>query len=213
MITTDELLSKSCVIPVLAIEDLGLAAPLARALADGGLRVVELTLRTEHGLAAVSRMREAAPELVIGMGTVRTPTDVAKAIDAGSDFLVTPGSTPKTLQAIANAGVPAMPAAATATEALIAQDFGFSALKMFPAERCGGIAWLKDIAGPMPDIVWCPSGGIGVDMVERYLALANVECVGGSWIAPKATLADAEWSTITDNAKKAVSFKPSVSDA
>lgn len=205
--TLNEILAKSTVIPVLAIERLEDAAPLAKALSDGGLRVIELTLRTQFGLDSVKEMRRAAPDLVIGMGTVRTPQDVEQAVGAGSDFIVTPGSTPETLQAIRSAGVPAVPAAATATEALSAQRLGFNTLKFFPAERSGGVRWLRDMAAPLPDIQWMPSGGIGENLVEEYLALANVACVGGSWIAPPQAIAQGDWDTITANAARACSFR------
>jgi 2-dehydro-3-deoxyphosphogluconate aldolase/(4S)-4-hydroxy-2-oxoglutarate aldolase len=200
---TEDLLSLAGVVPVLAIEDASHAEPLAVALAQGGLRVVELTLRTRFGLDAVAAMKRAAPNLIVGMGTVRTPHDVQKSVDAGAEFIVTPGSTPALLQAIAESGLPALPAAATASEAMVAQSFGFDALKFFPAERSGGVAWLKDIAGPLPDIQWCPSGGIGIDQVAAYFALPNVACVGGSWVARQADIAAGNWDQITENAKKA----------
>lgn len=206
---TEDLLALASVVPVLAIEDASHAEPLAVALEEGGLRVVELTLRTPFGLEAVAVMKRAAPDLIVGMGTVRTPQDVQKSVDAGAQFIVTPGSTPDVLQAIAKSGLPAMPAAATASEALVAQSFGFNALKFFPAERCGGTAWLKDIAGPMPDIQWCPSGGIGLDKLEAYFALPNVACVGGSWIARQSDIVAGNWGQITQNAEKACAFKPS----
>ena len=204
---TEELLAQASVIPVLEVEDLAYAAPLARALADGGMRVVELTLRTACAIEAVAEMKAAAPELIIGMGTVRGPADVERSLAAGVSFLVTPGSTPTTLKAMADAGAIALPGAASATEALIAQEHGFNALKFFPAEQSGGAAWLKSIAGPMPDIKWCPTGGVSLDKIETYMALPNVACVGGTWIARKPDIKEGNWAVITENARKAMSFK------
>lgn len=194
------------VIPVLEVPDIGKAAPLAEALAAGGLRVIELTLRTKCALDAVKAMQGAAPDLIIGMGTIRTGDDIIQSIDAGAAFLVSPGTSPGLLEAIAQSGAPALPGVATASEAMSAFGAGFKAQKFFPAEPAGGIAYLKSLAGPLPDITFCPTGGINADRAEEYLALPNVECVGGSWIATKQMIVDGEWAGITLNATRASSF-------
>lgn len=203
----DEILARATVVPVIEIADLTTAKPLARALAQGGLTVVELTLRTACGLDAVAEMQAAAPELIVGMGTVRTPKDVADSIKAGAEFLVTPGASPELLKALADSGVPALPGVATASEAMIALTYGFNALKFFPAELCGGVDWIRSVSGPLADITWCPSGGISAERAVDYFALNNVACVGGSWVAPKSAMAAGNWDAITRNARLAADLK------
>ena len=205
--TTDIILEKASVVPVLEVQDLSSAAPLARALAAGGMTVVELTLRTACGLDAVAEMKSAAPELIVGMGTLRTPQDAENSLKAGAEFLVTPGTTPDLLKALADTGLPCMPGVATASEAMLAQTYGFNALKFFPAEQSGGVKWVKSIAGPLPDITWCPSGGINAEKAAEYLVLKNVACVGGSWVAPKAAVSGGDWDAITANARQAMDLK------
>jgi len=202
--TIDEILEKATVIPVLEVEALASAAPLARALKP--VRVVELTLRTPCALDALKAMKDAAPDLIVGMGTIRTTEDIERALAAGADFLVSPGTTPSLLAAMARAGVPALPGVATASEAMTAADAGFRALKFFPAEAAGGVDYLKTLAGPLPDIVFCPTGGISADRAPAYLALKSVACVGGSWIAPRAMIAGGEWGAIEKNAARALSL-------
>lgn len=203
--TIDEILEKATVIPVLEVEALASAAPLARALRQ--VRVVELTLRTPCALDALKAMKDAAPELIVGMGTIRTAEDIERAVAAGAEFLVSPGTTPSLLAAMARAGVPALPGVATASEAMTAADAGFRVLKFFPAEAAGGVDYLKTLAGPLPDIVFCPTGGISADRAPAYLALKSVACVGGSWIATRAMIADGEWSAIEKNAARAVAME------
>ncbi|OFX05016.1 MAG: keto-deoxy-phosphogluconate aldolase [Alphaproteobacteria bacterium RIFCSPHIGHO2_12_FULL_63_12] len=205
--TIDEILKAATVIPVLEIEKLADAAPLARALSAGGLRVVELTLRTNCALEAVNAMRMAAPDLIIGMGTIRRASDVRSSLDAGAAFLVSPGSPTDLLEVLRKSGAPSLPGVATASEVMAAQDAGFRAMKFFPAEPAGGIPFLKSLAGPLPDIVFCPTGGIGEEQAPAYLALPNVACVGGSWIATKAMIAAGEWATIERNAGIAARMK------
>ena len=200
-----DIMDAASVIPVLEIADIEKAAPLAHALAAGGLRVIELTLRTDCALDALKVMQETAPELIVGMGTVRTIDDVKNA--AGAAFLVSPGATPDMLHAMKEEGVAALPGVATASEAMIAHDAGFRALKFFPAEAAGGINYLKSLAGPLPDITFCPTGGIGADAAPHYLKLKNVACVGGSWVATKDQIANGDWAAIEENARKAASFK------
>ena len=201
----EEIMNAASVIPVLEVERLADAAPLARALAAGGLRVVELTLRTACALDAMAEMKRAAPSLLVGMGTIRTGADVERSLAAGADFLVSPGATPELLAAM-RAG-PALPGVATASEAMAAADAGFRALKFFPAEPAGGVGFLRSLAGPLPDIRFCPTGGIDAERAADYLKLPNVPCVGGSWIAAKPMISAADWRVIESNARRASALK------
>ncbi|MEO1043273.1 MAG: bifunctional 4-hydroxy-2-oxoglutarate aldolase/2-dehydro-3-deoxy-phosphogluconate aldolase [Pseudomonadota bacterium] len=202
----EAILTGTKVIPVLEVAELSQAAPLAKALSAGGLGVVELTLRTDCALEAVDAMKEAAPDLIVGMGTIRAVKDVDMSIGAGADFLVTPGSTRHLLAHIADCGVPALPGVATVGEAMEAAEAGCTRLKFFPAEPIGGVPYLKAMVGPLPDVKFCPTGGIRVDQVADYIALPNVMCVGGSWIAPKTAIASGDWAAIENNAQRAASF-------
>lgn len=195
------------VIPVLAVKRMGDAAPLARALAEGGLRVIELTLRTDIALDAMKAMQDAAPDLIIGMGTIRTPQQARASAQAGAVFLVSPGLTRQLGEAMLDTGLPCLPGVATAGEAMAAVEQGFEVLKFFPAEPAGGIAYLKALEGPLPDIRFCPTGSIGRDRAPDYLALPNVVCVGGSWIATSADITAGDWSAITRNAAAAAAMK------
>lgn len=202
-----EILTIASVIPVLELDRLEDAAPLATALAAGGLRVIELTLRTEAALAAVAVMKSASPSLVVGMGSVRNADDIARSIGAGVEFLVSPGASASLLEALASSSTAALPGVATVSEAMTAHEIGIQAMKFFPAEAAGGVAWLKAIAGPLPDILFCPTGGITPETAPRYLALANVACVGGSWIAPRAMIRAGDWSGVEANARIAAGFR------
>lgn len=202
----DDILKAASIIPVLEVERLDDAAPLARALAAGGLTVVELTLRTAAALQALGEMKRASPALIVGMGTVRTGEDVERSLAAGADFLVSPGASDALLRAMAVA--PALPGVATASEAMTAFEAGYRAMKFFPAEPAGGATYLKSLAGPLPDLVFCPTGGIGPERAPDYFALPNVACVGGTWIATKAMIAKGDWAGIEANAAKAASLKP-----
>lgn len=201
-------LDAASVIPVLTLHDVAKAAPLAEALAAGGLRVIEMTLRTECALAAMAEMKRAVPGLYVGMGTLRSRDDVSASVDAGADFLVSPGLTPDLAKAMLECGVGGLPGVSTASEAMSAKAMGFEALKFFPAEQSGGAPWLKSIAGPLPDIRFCPTGSISEDLAPSYLALPNVACVGGSWITPAKAIEAGDWSQITENARRAERLKP-----
>lgn len=202
----DDILKAASVIPVLEVERLEDAGPLASALAAGGLKVVELTLRTGAALEALGEMKRAIPALIVGMGTVRTGSDVERSLAAGADFLVSPGASEALLSAMAAA--PALPGVATASEAMAAVEAGFRALKFFPAEPAGGAAYLRSLAGPLPDILFCPTGGISPERAGDYFALPNVPCVGGTWIATKAMIAKGDWAGIEANAARAAALKP-----
>lgn len=202
-----EILKAASVIPVLELDRLEDAAPLAAALAKGGLKVVELTLRTAAALDGVSAMKRAAPSLIVGMGSIRTEKDIENSIRAGAEFLVSPGAGPQLLSAMARSGAPALPGVATASEAMGAAEAGFEAMKFFPAEPAGGIPYLKAISGPLPSILFCPTGGISAEKAPDYLALPNVACVGGSWIATRAMIAAGDWKLIEANAKRAAGMR------
>ena len=205
--TLDQVLDAASVIPVLVVDEVADAAPLGKALARGGLTVVELTLRTPAALAAMQAMQEAAPELIVGMGTVRSGDEARAAAEAGAAFLVSPGLTPRLAVELTETGLPCLPGVATAGEAMQAREQGFGALKFFPAEPAGGIAYLKALAGPLPDIRFCPTGSISRDRAPDYLALPNVACCGGSWIADAKLVGAKDWARIEDNARAAAAMK------
>ncbi|MEX6633772.1 bifunctional 4-hydroxy-2-oxoglutarate aldolase/2-dehydro-3-deoxy-phosphogluconate aldolase [Hyphococcus lacteus] len=207
MLRIGDVLDAASVIPVLEVPNIDVVEPLANALARGGLRVVELTLRTDCALEALSRMKDCAPELIVGIGTVRTALDIERSRAAGADFLVSPGTSKALMAAMQGAKMPALPGVATASEAMTLFEAGFTALKLFPAETSGGIAHLKALNAALSDILFCPTGGINADKAVDYLALPNVACVGGSWIATKAMIEDGDWVTIEENAKIAASIK------
>ena len=207
MLRIGDVLDAASIIPVLEVPNIDVVEPLANALKRGGLRVVELTLRTDCALNALSRMKDCAPELIVGMGTVRTKNDIEKSCAAGADFLVSPGTSPALMAAMRDAAVPALPGVSTASEAMTLFESGFTALKLFPAETSGGIAHLKALNAALSDILFCPTGGISADKAFDYLALPNVACVGGSWIATKAMIEGGDWAAIEANAKIAASMK------
>lgn len=194
------LLNAATVIPVIAINEVDKAAQLGRALLDGGCMVAELTMRTENALACMQAMKKACPELIVGMGTLKSPEQVQTALEAGADFLVSPGLTPALAETLVQAPRPALPGVATLSEAMQAREMGFEAMKFFPAEQSGGAAWLKSVYGPNPELVFCPTGSISRELAPGYLALPNVACVGGSWLAGKSEIANGDWAAITENA-------------
>lgn len=186
------------VVPVVVLEDLDAAVPVARALAEGGVPVVELTLRTPVALEAVRRIAEEVPEVVIGAGTVVDPGQAKQAADAGAQFLVSPGSTPRLLEEMADTGLPFLPGVATVSEVLALLERGITQMKLFPAEAVGGRALLKAVASPVPAARFCPTGGITPATAPDYLALPNVGCVGGSWLTPPDVIARRDWATVRD---------------
>jgi 2-dehydro-3-deoxyphosphogluconate aldolase/(4S)-4-hydroxy-2-oxoglutarate aldolase len=202
-----EILGLAPVIPVLTVAELEHAVPLAKALTAGGLRVLEITLRTPAALAAVEAMRSAVPDAVIGVGTLTRPVDFAAAGRAGAQFGVTPGLTAELAAAARGARFPILPGVMTPTEMLVARAAGFNVLKLFPALQAGGVPMLKALAAPFPDILFCPTGGITRHTVPEYLALPNVVCVGGSWLAPHAMLAAGDWSGIEALARDAAMLR------
>ena len=194
------------VIPVLSLEDAGAAPRLARALVAGGLRALEVTLRTPAALAAIEAVAKAVPEAVVGAGTLLTPQDLRAAKDAGARFGVSPGLTERLLEAAEDAGLPMLPGVATPGEAMRAAERGLEILKFFPAEQNGGAAALRAWAGPLPRLQFCPTGGITPDTAPAYLALPNVICVGGSWVAPPDAVAAGDWPRIEALARQAAAL-------
>lgn len=204
--TSDSLLSLVPVVPVVVIDDLAHAVPVARALVEGGLPVIELTLRTPVALDAIEAIAAEVPEILVGAGTIVAPGQVKQAVDAGAQFLVSPGATPALLSAMASSGVPFLPGTATVSEALAVLEAGFTEMKFFPAEASGGAAFLRSIASPLPAARFCPTGGITAASAASYLALPNVGCVGGSWLTPADALAGGDWARVTELARAAASL-------
>ncbi|NIB43042.1 bifunctional 4-hydroxy-2-oxoglutarate aldolase/2-dehydro-3-deoxy-phosphogluconate aldolase [Pseudomaricurvus alkylphenolicus] len=206
-VTIKEIMQTSPVVPVMVIENIADAVPLADALVKGGLKVLEITLRTEAGLAAISAIKEAVPDAIVGAGTVINPQNLKDAIDAGSEFIVTPGTTPTLVDAALESGVPLLPGINTPSEAMALLEKGITAMKFFPAEAAGGIPMLKSIAGPLPQITFCPTGGVNPGNAADYLALKNVACVGGSWMAPADLVTAGNWEEIEKRAAEAAALK------
>lgn len=202
-----ELASHGPVIPVIVIDRLEDAVPMARALVAGGVRVLEVTLRTSVALAAIEAIAKAVPDAVVGAGTVRNAADVRAARGAGARFIVSPGYTPAIGAACRDADIALLPGVATATEAMLAHDDGFAFLKLFPATAVGGIPLLKALAGPLADIAFCPTGGITPETAPQFLALPNVKVVGGSWLTPADAMKAGDWDRITALAKAASALR------
>ncbi|YCK39176.1 bifunctional 4-hydroxy-2-oxoglutarate aldolase/2-dehydro-3-deoxy-phosphogluconate aldolase [Actinomadura sp. ATCC 39365] len=190
------LLDLAPVIPVVVIDDVATAVPMAEALVAGGLPVIEVTLRTPAALGAIERIVAEVPGATVGAGTIRTTADISAAVAAGSRFLVSPGTTLSLVEALESSGVPYLPGAATVSEVMALAERGIKELKFFPAEAAGGVAYLKSLAGPLPDVRFCPTGGIRAESAADYLRLPNVGCVGGSWLTPADALAAGDWARV-----------------
>lgn len=201
------ILAAQPVVPVLVLEEVTTGLQVARALAAGGLSTIEVTLRTRAALEVVRTIRAAEPAMVVGVGSIRTPSDLQAAALAGAAFAVSPGAAPKLLDAARDDPLPFLPGAATASEAMALADRGYRVLKFFPAEPAGGIPYLQALAGPLPDLRFCPTGGVGPGNAPAYLALANVIAVGGSWLAPKGAVAAGDWAKITELAAAATALR------
>lgn len=208
-----ELVVHGPVIPVIVLERAADAVPLARALLAGGVRVLEVTLRTPAALAGIEAIVRALPEAIVGAGTLRSAADVRAARDAGCTFGVSPGLTPALGAACRAAGLPLMPGVATASEVMAAVDDGWRLLKFFPAGAAGGVAMLKALAGPFSDVAFCPTGGVGPDNAPHYLALPNVKVCGGSWLTPPDAVAAGDWGRITRLARDAAALARPVTGA
>ena len=194
------------VVPVMVIEDVNDAVPMAKALIDGGLKVLEITLRTDCALEAIRRIRAEVTGGVVGVGTVNTPEQYAAAHAAGAEFAVSPGTTDALLAAADDIPMPYLPGVATVSEAMKLLDRGYEYLKLFPAEAVGGRDLLKSIGGPLPELKFCPTGGIKESTAPDYLALKNVVCVGGTWMLPTGLIKAKDWSTIQSLATKAAAL-------
>ncbi|NUP32185.1 MAG: bifunctional 4-hydroxy-2-oxoglutarate aldolase/2-dehydro-3-deoxy-phosphogluconate aldolase [Streptomycetaceae bacterium] len=191
------------VVPVVIVDDVEMAVPLARALVAGGLPAVEVTLRTEAALGAIERIAAEVEGAYVGAGTILTPDQAKAAADAGANFLVTPGCTDALYSALADTGLPFLPGTSTVSEVLRLREHGVREMKFFPAEASGGAPYLKALASPVPDVRFCPTGGITPDSAPAYLALPNVACVGGSWMLPASAVAAGDWARIEALARTA----------
>ena len=200
------LLSLVPVVPVVVLDDLDHAVPVARALVAGGLPVIELTLRTPVALDAIAAIAAEVPEILVGAGTITSPELVSRAVKAGAQFLVSPGTTPGLLREMAWAGVPFLPGTATVSEAMAVLEAGYSEMKFFPAEASGGAAYLKSLASPLPAARFCPTGGITAASAPSYLSLPNVGCVGGSWLTPADALVAGDWDRVAALAREAAAL-------
>ena len=199
---------RTAVVPVVTIEDTAAAVPLARALLDGGIGIIEVTLRTPVAIEAIRRIAAELPAMMVGAGTVLTEAQLKEALGAGSQFIVSPGLTPMLAEAGLAAPVPLLAGVATASEAMLAAERGLSFLKFFPAEAIGGAAALKSLAAPLPHIRFCPTGGIDAVKARGYLALPNVVCIGGSWMASPEMVRAGNWAEITRLAREAATLAP-----
>jgi len=198
-----EILTTAPVLPVVTIDDPRQAVPLAQALVAGGVRAIEITLRTDAALEAVQAIAAEVPEAIPGVGTVTKPAEFEAAREAGARFAISPGATPRLLAAARDQPLPYLPAIATASELMAAMEAGFSICKFFPAAEAGGVAALKALGGPFPAARFCPTGGVGPANAGAYLALPNVLCVGGSWIAPREAIAAGDFARIEQLAREA----------
>ncbi|MDG4824163.1 bifunctional 4-hydroxy-2-oxoglutarate aldolase/2-dehydro-3-deoxy-phosphogluconate aldolase [Asanoa sp. WMMD1127] len=202
-----ELLGVSPVIPVVVVDGAADAVPIAEALLRGGVGIIEITLRTPGALAGLAAVAKALPEMRVGAGTVVTPDQVAAAQEAGATFLVSPGATDTLIDAAMNTALPFLPGAGTVSEMLALRERGLDTLKFFPAEASGGRAYLSSVAGPLPDLAFCPTGGVSAETAAAWLALPNVGCVGGSWLTPKDAVRAQDWDRIARLAQETVTLR------
>jgi len=197
------------VIPVIVISDLAQAVPLAKALVAGGVRVLEVTLRTAVGLDAIKAIAREVPDAIVGVGTVTAPEELAQARTAGARFAVSPGLTPVLAEAARQSAIPCLPGVMTPSDVIAARAAGFRQLKLFPAQQAGGLGMLRALHGPFPEIVFCPTGGVTEETAPEFLSLPNVACVGGSWLTPKSAVDAGDWAEITRLAARAAALRGS----
>ncbi|WP_027863099.1 bifunctional 4-hydroxy-2-oxoglutarate aldolase/2-dehydro-3-deoxy-phosphogluconate aldolase [Marmoricola sp. URHB0036] len=193
----ESLLDRVPVIPVVVLDDVAHAVPVARALVDGGVPVIELTLRTPAALDCIEQIASNVPDILVGAGTIVVPEQAKQALSAGAQFLVSPGTTDELAASMQETGLPHLPGAATVSEVIRLLELGYRELKFFPAEASGGSAFLKAAGAPLPQARFCPTGGITPDSAPSYLCLANVGCVGGSWLTPTDAIAQGDWARIS----------------
>jgi 2-dehydro-3-deoxyphosphogluconate aldolase/(4S)-4-hydroxy-2-oxoglutarate aldolase len=206
-----ELMRIGPVIPVIIIDDPARAVPLARALLDGGVRVLEVTLRTPVALDAVRAIAAEVKDAIVGVGTISRPEDFPLAAAAGARFGVSPGLTPALIEAARASPFPLLPGVMTPADVIVARAAGFTELKLFPAQQAGGIGMLKALGSPFPDVTFCPTGGVTQESAPDFLALPNVACVGGSWLTPKEAIAKGDWKKISALARAAAELRPRAS--
>ena len=202
--SSEEIFKQGPVVPVLVIENVDDAVPIAKALIAGGINVLEVTLRTAAALDVISAIAKELPEAYIGAGTVTNREQLKAVTDAGAKFAISPGLTVDLLEAGKEGSIPLIPGISNISDLMTAKDAGYDHLKFFPAEAAGGIQALKSIGGPFPDITFCPTGGISPSNYKDYLALPNVKCCGGSWLAPTDAIKNKDWQVITDLAAEAL---------
>jgi len=199
-----KLMKAAPLMPVMVIKHIEQAIPMAQALLDGGISVFEVTLRTEAGLLAISAIKEAFPEATVGVGTVANVDDLERSVNAGAEFVISPGVTESLVKAGAASGVPFLPGISSVSELMLCLENGIDAVKFFPAEASGGVKTLKAFGGPFPDVAFCPTGGVNMKNLADYLAVPSVYTVGGSWILPSDAIDKGDWETITQLTKTAV---------
>jgi 2-dehydro-3-deoxyphosphogluconate aldolase/(4S)-4-hydroxy-2-oxoglutarate aldolase len=191
------------VIPVLKLDNAEQALGVCTALVKGGLKVLEITLRNDYGLQAIKQISEALPDAIVGAGTVTTPEQYEACIEAGADFIVSPGATPSLLTYGAQASIPLLPGVASVSEAMAGMDFGYERFKLFPAVVVGGVDLLKAFYGPLANLKFCPTGGVKPNTAQQFLELPNVMCVGGTWLTPSDIVAQQDWASIEALAQQA----------
>ncbi|WP_120931519.1 bifunctional 4-hydroxy-2-oxoglutarate aldolase/2-dehydro-3-deoxy-phosphogluconate aldolase [Helicobacter pylori] len=199
-----EVLQISPIVPVVVIEDLNDAVPLAQSLIEGGIPIIEVTLRSSCALEAIELIAKNVPKMRVGAGTILNPTQLEQAQNRGAEFLISPGLTPSLLEHAKKKNMPLIPGVSSSSEVMQALELGYNALKFFPAEYCGGVKLLNAFNGPFKGVKFCPTGGISADNMRSYLNLENVLCVGGSWLTPKDLIQNKEWDKITEICKRAL---------
>ncbi len=202
-----EVLQISPIIPVVVIEDIKDAVPLAQSLVEGGIPIIEVTLRSSCALEAIELIAKNVPKMHIGAGTILNPTQLEQAQNRGAEFLISPGLTIKLLEHAKKKDMPLIPGVSSSSEVMQALELGYNALKFFPAEYCGGVKLLNAFNGPFKGVKFCPTGGISADNMHSYLNLENVLCVGGSWLTPKNLIQNKEWDKITEICKRSLALR------
>ncbi|GAA7896378.1 bifunctional 4-hydroxy-2-oxoglutarate aldolase/2-dehydro-3-deoxy-phosphogluconate aldolase [Helicobacter pylori] len=202
-----EILQISPIIPVVVIEDIKDAVPLAQSLVEGGIQIIEVTLRSSCALETIELIAKNVPKMCVGAGTILNPTQLEQAQNRGAEFLISPGLTIKLLEYAKKKDMPLIPGVSSSSEVMQALELGYSALKFFPAEYCGGVKLLNAFNGPFKGVKFCPTGGISADNMHSYLNLENVLCVGGSWLTPKNLIQNKEWDKITEICKRSLALR------